>query len=648
MPVTRPYGTWASPITSELITRAAAAAGEPRVDGGDIWWHELRPEAGGQVQIVRRRADGSSADVLPDGFSARTRVHEYGGGAWTVEGGRLFFANWADQRLYRLDPGSEPVPITPEPEVPGGDRYADLVVVGEHVVCVHEHHRADGSEATNEIVAVSVEGGDPQSLVGGSDFVAGARVSPDGAQLSWFAWNHPNMPWDGTELMVAPLDLAGDQVDLGTPRRVAGGPAIAITQAFWSPAGRLHYCSDEDGWWNLHARDGDDVAKLTDLQAEIGTPHWVFGQRRYVFLASGSIVFAAQSDGIDSLHVLHGDGSTERLDVPFTGINSLAADGDDVIALAASFTTEPAVVRVRLGAESDRRVEILSRPRDLGLDPEWFSVAEAVSFLSGAEGRTAHGLFYPPTNPDHVAPDGELPPLVVKIHGGPTSAARPQLSLGVQYWTSRGFAVVDVNYGGSTGYGRPYRELLDRKWGIVDVEDCIAAARHLADTHRADPDRLCITGGSAGGFTVLAALCFSDVFGAGASHYGVADLEALATETHKFESRYLDRLVGPYPEARDVYLERSPIHHVDSLSSPLVVFQGLEDEIVPPNQAEMIVDAVRRKGVPVAYVPFEGEQHGFRQAENIRAALDGELAFYGEVFGFDPAGDLPALAIDNR
>jgi dipeptidyl aminopeptidase/acylaminoacyl peptidase len=646
MVATQSYGTWASPITSELITRAAAAVGEPRVDGDEIWWQELRPEAAGQIQVVCRRADGTTRDVLPEGFSARTRVHEYGGGAWTVDSGRLFFANWSDQRLYRLDPGATPVALTPEPVVAMGERFADLSVVGAHVLGVRELHPVDGSEATNEIVAVPVDGGEPVVLVSGPDFVAGARVSPDQTQFSYFSWNHPNMPWDGTELYVAAIDLTAEQPEVGTPRPVAGGLDTAITQAFWSPAGHLHYCSDEDGWWNLHIVEGDGARKLTDLPAEVGTPHWVFGQSRYAFLASGQVVFAAQSDGLDSLYVLDPDGSSRRLDLPFTGITSLAADGDAVVAMAASFITEPAIARIVVGTDS-RDVQTLSSPRDLGLDASWFSIAQPISFESGAEARPSHALFYPPTNPDHTPPAGELPPLVVKIHGGPTSAARPQLSLGVQYWTSRGFAVVDVNYGGSTGYGRAYRELLDRQWGIVDVEDCIAAARFLADTGRADPDRLCITGGSAGGFTVLAALCFSDVFGAGASHYGVADLEALATDTHKFESRYLDRLIGPYPEARDVYLERSPIHHVDSLSSPLIVFQGLEDEIVPPNQAEMIVEAVRAKGVPVAYVPFEGEQHGFRKAENIRTALDGELAFYGRVFGFAPAGDLPDLPIDN-
>ena len=646
MVATARYGTWASPITSELITRAAAVVGEPRVDGDEIWWQELRPEAAGQIQVVCRRSDGTTVDVLPEGFSARTRVHEYGGGAWTVDGGRLFFANWSDQRMYRLDPEEAPVALTSEPVVAMGDRFADLSVVGAHVLSVREHHPVDGSEATNQVVAVPVEGGEPVVLVSGPDFVAGARVSPDQTQLSYFSWNHPNMPWDGTELYVAAIDLSADHPEVGTPRRVAGGLDTAITQAFWSPAGSLHYCSDEDGWWNLYVVDGDGTRRMTDLQAEIGTPHWVFAQRRYDFLASGQVVFAAQSDGIDSLYLLAADGSTRRLDLPFTGINSLVADGDAIVAMAASFVTEPAIVRIVVGADRGD-VETLSRPRELGLDTSWFSIAQPISFASGAEERTAHALFYPPTNPDHSPPEAELPPLVVKIHGGPTSAARPQLSLGIQYWTSRGFGVVDVNYGGSTGYGRPYRELLDRRWGIVDVEDCVAAARFLADTGRADPDRLCITGGSAGGFTVLAALCSSDAFGAGASHYGVADLEALATDTHKFESRYLDRLIGPYPAERAVYLERSPIHHVDSLSSPLIVFQGLEDEIVPPNQAEMIVHAVRSKGVPVAYVPFEGEQHGFRKAENIRAALDGELAFYGRVFGLVPAGDLPDVAIDN-
>jgi dipeptidyl aminopeptidase/acylaminoacyl peptidase len=379
---------------------------------------------------------------------------------------------------------------------------------------------------------------------------------------------------------------------------------------------------------------------MVQLDGEIGVPQWVFGNARYDFLDGGRVAFAYLRDGVDHLAVRDADGTITELDLPYTAVGQLRAGGDRILLVGASATTEPAVVSVGLdGTALVGDPEVLRPPRDLGIDAAWFSTPEAVDFPS-AGGRTAHALFYPPTNPEVAPPPGAAPPLLVLIHGGPTSAARPMLQLGTQYWTSRGFAVVDVNYGGSTGYGRPYRNLLRGEWGVVDVDDCDAAARWLAEQGRVDPARLCIRGGSAGGFTTLAALAFRDTFAAGASHYGVADLEALATDTHKFESRYLDSMVGPYPAARDTYVARSPIHHVDGFDRPLIVFQGLEDEVVPPSQSTMIVDALRAKGVPVAYITFEGEQHGFRQAANIRRALDAELSFYAQVLGFElPAAE---------
>ena len=666
MRVVSAYGSWSTPITSELVVKAAAGLGGVALDGDAVWWSELRPEEGGRTQLVRWRA-GETAEALPDGVNARTAVHEYGGGAWWVRDGRVWFTDWADQRLYTLDAtagpaGVAPVPVTPEPAIPRGDRWADGDVSddGRWLVVVREHHPGE-SEAVNELVVVDTTGElEPRVLVSGPDFVADPRLSPDGSQLCWLRWNHPDMPWDATELCVAGLTWSDEGPAVGATRVVAGAEGgESVFQPRWADDGSLWFVSDRTGWWNLYRRLPDAepdaaVEPMVLLEGEIGVPQWVFGQSRYAFLDDGHVVFAYQHDGVDHLAVRTADGGVDDLDVPYTSIASVQADGNDVVFVGASATTEPAVVRLRLRMRLDNAgagvlgEQVLRPPRDLGLEPSWFSVPEPISFPTSGD-RTAHALFYPPTNPKAGGPAGELPPLLVLIHGGPTAAARPMLQLGTQYWTSRGFAVVDVNYGGSTGYGREFRDQLRGNWGVVDLDDCEAAALALAGDGRVDAERLCIRGGSAGGYTTLAVLAFRDTFAAGASHYGVADLEALAVETHKFESRYLDGLIGPYPEARDVYVERSPIHHLDGFDRPLAVFQGLEDEIVPPSQSEAIVGALRERGVPVAYVPFEGEQHGFRQAANIRRALDGELSFYSQVFGFPlpPGEPIDTVPVDN-
>lgn len=628
-----PHGSWPTPITSELVVAASVGLGAVAVDGDSVWWAESRPAEGGRTVLVR---DG--VDVLPAPYDARTAVHEYGGGAWWVAGGVAWFANWADQRLYRLVPGSDPQPVTPEPASPRADRWADGVVHpnGRRMACVREHHPAGSTsaEVVNEIVAMGTDGSELEVLVSGPDFVSSPRWSTDGTRLAWVEWDHPSMPWDDTRLVV-------------DGEVVAGGPGESVSEPRWAPDGALWFVSDRTDWWNLYRWTTDGgVQPVVLLDAEIGVPQWVFGQSRYALLDDGGVVLAYQRDGLD--HLAGWDGDTlHDLAVPSTVLGGVTSRGHDVYYVGASPTAEPALHRARLSDGSVADQEVVRPARDLGLDPAWFSLPQPLDFPSA--GRTSHALFYPPTSPSHDAPDGELPPLLVKIHGGPTSAARPALDLGVQYWTSRGFGVVDVNYAGSTGYGRAYRKQLEGQWGIADVDDCQAAARHLADSGRADPGRLCIRGGSAGGFTTLAALAFGDTFAAGANAFGVADLEALAQETHKFESRYLDGLVGPYPKRRDLYLERSPIHHLEGFDKPLITLQGLQDEVVPPAQSEMIVDALRAKGVPVAYVAFEGEQHGFRQAANIRTALDSELSFYSQVLGFDlpPGEDLPTVPIDN-
>ncbi|HSU11887.1 MAG TPA: prolyl oligopeptidase family serine peptidase [Pseudonocardia sp.] len=647
--VTAPFGSWTTPVTSEVVVGAAVRLGEVQVDGRDVVWAESRPSEGGRTQLVRRRLDGTTDELLPEGRNVRTAVHEYGGAAWWVRDGVLWFTDWADQRLYRLEPEGTPEPLTPEPVRSRGDRYADgeLTADGTRIVCVRERHLGDRAiDVVNEVVVLDARvPGEPEVLVSGPDFVAAPRVSPDGTTLAWLQWNHPAMPWDAAELVVR--DLAS-----GEETVVAGGPVESVTEPRWRPDGSLWFLSDRTDWWNLYRwQPGHDIEAVVRTDADIGVPAWVFGTSRYAVLDDGRVVVARWRDGFDGLAVRGHDGVLTDLDLPFTAVGSVVAAGPDaVVVVAGSPVAEPGVHRIDLSGATPR-VETLRAPRDLGLGTDQISVPEAVRFPSvdgAGESRTGRALFYPPVNPRFQGPEGERPPLLVVIHGGPTSKASPVLAVGVQYWTSRGFAVVDVDYGGSSGYGRPYRELLRGQWGVVDVADCLAAARALADRGRADPGRLCIRGGSAGGYTTLAALARADTpFAAGADHFGVADLEALARDTHKFESRYLDGLVGPYPEARDVYVERSPIMHVERFTRPLIVLQGAEDAIVPPAQSEAIVGALRGTGVPVAYLLFEGEQHGFRRAENVRRALDAELSFYAQVLGFPLDEAITPVEVEN-
>ncbi|MFW6107678.1 MAG: prolyl oligopeptidase family serine peptidase, partial [bacterium] len=492
------------------------------------------------------------------------------------------------------------------------------------------------------LCAVPLDGaGEPEVLVAGHDFFSTPRLSPDGSALAWLAWDHPRMPWDGTELCVSEVRPDGS---IGEPRRVAGGPGESVLDPAWSPNGRLHFVSDRSNWWNLYREVEGGVEPLCEMEAEFAAPQWVFRRPMYAFAGSGRIVCSYTRDGEWHLGVLDTKtGALRRVDVPYTDISYVAADGGRALFLGGSPTDPSGIVLLDLAAG---RADVLRASTDRTVDDGYLSEPEPIEFPTTG-GQTAHALFYAPRNADVAGPAGERPPLLVKIHGGPTSACSSDLSLGLQFWTSRGFAVVDVNYGGSTGYGRAYRDRLKGRWGVVDVEDCVHAARFLSVRGSVDPDRLAIRGGSAGGYTTLCALTFRDTFKAGASYFGVSDAAALATETHKFESRYLDGLIAPYPEGRDLYGERSPIHHVEKLDCPLILFQGLEDEIVPPNQAETMFEALKAKGVPVAYLPFEGEQHGFRVAANIKRTLEAELYFYSRVFGFEPADDVEPVDIAN-
>ena len=628
------FGTWKSPLTAARVTAGALRFDHLVADGGDLYWVEGRASEGGRYVVVRRTPDGRISDATPDMFNVRTRVHEYGGAAYTVDRGAIYFSNFEDQRLYRLSGENPPRALTSR-----GFFYADPRVHpnGRSLICVREDHRGSG-EPINTIVHVAVDGGEERVLVSGADFYSNPRVSGDGTRLAWLQWDHPQMPWDGSELWVADWI---DDGSLGRPQKIAGGANESIFQPEWSPHGDLCYVSDRTGWWNLYNAAGDP---LLPLDAEFGKPQWTFSQCSYCFIDENTLAATFTEEGQWRFGVLRlRPRSFTRIDLGFEPTDGVCVTPDALFFIGGSPTHPMSVMRATLGERT--QVDVLRAATDDRLAAEWISAATPVTFRSGD--ANVHAFYYPPRNPEYEAPPGERPPLMVISHGGPTAASLDVLDARIQFWTSRGFAVLDVNYSGSTGFGRAYRDRLKGQWGIADVADCVHGARDLVGRGLADPKRLVIRGGSAGGYTTLAALTFHDVFRAGASHYGVSDVEVLAHDTHKFESRYLDSLIGPYPAMRDRYRERSPIHFTNRLNAALILFQGLEDKVVPPNQAEMMAAAVRAKGLPVAYVPFAGEQHGFRKAENIIRALEAELYFYGAVFGFAPADSIEPVAIDN-
>ncbi len=666
----KPYGTWGSPITSDIVAADSISIGDIVLDGPNTYWTEMRPADDARNVIVRRGSNGTISDITPAGFNVRTRVHEYGGGAFTVSGGAVYFVNYADQRVYYQDAldGTtvEPWTITPHvgarPEDPRY-RYEDVRDADftadrryDYLIGVREKHssRRDPENtiwSINLIRHRSYMGG-VGILVSGNDFYAAPRISPDERWLAWLSWDHPNMPWDGCELWVAErLDGGG----LDEPMLVAGGRDESIFQPEWSPGGVLHFVSDRTGWWNIYRCDNLDpepsraVVPVCAMDAEFGRPAWALGMSTYGFASEQRIICAYTQAGVWHIGDIDTEtGTLTRVPTPFNDVRALHVSPQHHVIFTAGTPTQPmALMRHSLVNGS---TTTLRRTSDTDLDAKYVSQATPVEFPTDG-GETAHAFYYPPTNGDCAAPDGERPPMIVISHGGPTSAASASFDLRKQFWTSRGFALLDVNYGGSSGYGTAYRRRLNGQWGVVDVADCVNAAMHMVSQGLADGERLIIRGSSAGGFTTLLALATRDVFRAGASYYGVSDLAALLRDTHKFESRYLDTLVGQFPECEDVYHERSAINHIDSLSAPMIVLQGLEDEIVPPNQAEAMVNALKERGLPVAYLTFEGEQHGFRKAENIQRALDAELYFYGKVFGFEPADGFddanPPVHIDN-
>jgi dipeptidyl aminopeptidase/acylaminoacyl peptidase len=637
---TAPYGSWKSPITSDLIVAQSIALSEARLDRGDIYWLEGRPQEQGRSVVVRGEQNGGATDITAKPRNVRTRVHEYGGGSWTVTDGTIYFSDFADGRLYRQAPGGEPQPLTPAP--PARERawrFADGEIDrhGNRWIGVREDHTVDG-EPVNTIVAVDLTnpGTEPgRVMVGGHDFFCSPRLSPDGRWLLWLAWDHPNMPWNGTTLYLAEIGRDGVACN---PQSIAGGKDESIFQPEWSPDSKaIMFVSDRSGWWNLYRCDPASRTSqpLAPMAAEFGSPQWLLGMSTYAFAGPGRIVCTYSLAGLGRLATLDlAAGTLAPIETPFTDFGSVRADGDRVLFRAGAPNHPASIVVLDLASG---RHSVRKRSTDI-LDRAQPRIADYLTRVDGIEfptvgGRTAFGLFYPPHNPDYAASAEERPPLLVKCHGGPTAAAASTLNLGTQYWTSRGIAVLDVNYGGSSGFGRAYRDRLHGSWGIVDVDDCVAGARFLAEQGLVDGKRCVISGGSAGGYTTLAALTFRDFFQGGASYYGVSDAAALARDTHKFESRYLDWLIGPYPAEAARYRERSPLYHADRLSKPVIFFQGDEDAIVPPNQAEAMVEALRRKGNAVGYFLFSGEQHGFRKAGNIQRCLDAELYFYAiEVF----------------
>ncbi len=646
-PQVAPYGSWKSPITSDLIVSGSIGLGSIQLDGDDTYWIEGRPSEGGRSVLVRRLPDGATSDVTPPPFNVRSRVHEYGGGAYVVDHGVVYFSNFDDNRLYTCRPGEQPRALTAE----GPWRYADFVVDESRgrLIAICEDHSIPDTEAENSIVAVDSTSGERQVLVSGNTFYSTPRLSPDATQLAWLTWNHPNMPWDGTELWLGTLAEDGS---IGNQRQVAGGRRESIFQPQWSPDGRLYLVSDRTGWWNIY-RLGDQASTtpapdrlepLVRMEAEFGTPQWVFGMSTYAFLSSKRIICIVGYGDREELAYLDTDArSLQPLRTPYDTLGDIQASETRAVFIAGSPTIPTVIAQMNADTQS---FEVLKQSSEVSVDEGYLSMPQSIEFPTES-GLTAHGFYYPPRNRDFVAPEGELPPLIVHTHGGPTGATSTSFNLANQYWTSRGFAILDVNYGGSSGYGREYRERLNGQWGVVDVDDASNGAMYMARQGLADQNRLIIVGGSAGGYTTLSALAFRDTFKAGASYFGIADLEPFVSDTHKFESRYIDGLVGPYPERRDLYRERSAINYTDQLSCPVILFQGLDDKVVPPNQAELMVEAMRKKGLPHAYVAYEGEGHGFRKAENIKRTLDAELYFYARIFDFPLPEPVEPVTIEN-
>ncbi len=638
-----PYGTWTSPLSAADLGGATLGFSSLRAVDGALYWLEYRPHEAGRSVVMRLNADGAMETVTPDGFNVRSRVHEYGGTPYVVAGDTVFFSHFADQRLYARTGGAAPSPLTAAEPL----RYADCTVDPgrRRLICVREDHRPETleahGEARNSLVAIDMDSGVQTVLHEGSDFFAYPRLSPDGSTLAWTAWDHPNLPWDSVRLQMAAIGAGGL---FETVRTVNDGEQESVLQPTWTADGRLYFLADRSGYWALYEWAAGSVRTVIERPADLGGALWSLGETWFDRLPDGRVVAVFTDKAKAKLGLIDpATGTYTPIDIGPAELHEPAVVNGQLYGVA-SFPDRMAAL-VAIDPETGA-LEILREAGTQPLDDAFIAIPAPIAFPTG-EGEEAHAFYYPPTNPDFTAPEGERPPLIVTVHGGPTGHRSAAFRLDMQYWTTRGFAVLDVNYRGSSGFGRAYRERLYGEWGLADVEDAVKGALHMAERGLADPDRLLIRGGSAGGYVVLAAMAFHDVFAAGANYFGVSDAEALAKDTHKFESRYLDQLIGPYPARKDLYVARSPIHHLDGFTKPLIVLQGLQDKIVPPNQSQAIVNALRKKGIPVAYLTFPEEQHGFRKAENRERALEAELSFYGRVLGFTPAGALPPVEIEN-
>lgn len=612
-----PYGMWDSPITAEMASSAIVAFQDVAIDGEDIYWSEMRPTENGRYAIVKY-SKGSAEEMLPLEFNARTRVHEYGGAAFTVHQGTIYFTNFKDQRLYRLEPKQKPEVLTKE-----GLRFAECKVTAFGIVAIAEAHDVQNHEPKNFIALINLQTGDVKELVTGADFYSSIAISQDQKKIAWIAWDHPNMPWDNTQLWVADLTEKG----ISHPERI---DADTVEQAFfqpqWGPNNELIVVSDKSNWWNLYQVHGQKLELIFSVESEIGQPLWNLGASTWGYYEN-SIVCTFFQQGKSQLFVFKGEKLTP-FDIPYNSFSQIRSSNNK-IAFIAGAPNKPTIV----GMVDNGHFKVLRENMAISVEAKNLSAPEHITFNSN--GRPSHAFYYAPQNKSFAGLKGTLPPLIVRSHGGPTANCGSNLNLDIQYWTSRGFAFVDVNYAGSTGYGREYRKSLERNWGIYDVEDCAAAALYLAEKGLVDMNKLAITGGSAGGYTTLAALAFTTTFHVGASHYGVSDLAALVKETHKFESRYLDNLIGPYPQEKAKYDARTPLFHIEGLNAPVIFFQGDEDKIVLPNQAEMMYAALKEKGIMTEYWLFKGEQHGFRKADNRITALEEQRKFFIKALGLD-------------
>jgi len=644
-----PCGSWASPLTAASLTqKSMRLSGALATPDGSLFWVEGRPEERGRSVLMRRNRSGERIELTPPPFNVRTTVHEYGGGAFAVAGATVWFVDHGSGQIFETDTRGhrKPMPITPEAspwrfaDLQADTRRGRLICVGER----HDKHTRGNQEPENALLAIGLDDGEPQRIVHGADFYSSPRLSPDSRQMAWLQWNHPNMPWDSAGLFVADLSDAGAT---GAHKHIAGDEKASVFGPGYAANGDLIFCFEPQGSWNLHRLPRGETKPLCILEerAECGLPLWQFGMSTWGFVAPRRVALATLDQGAWSLKTVDIDsGATNPVPSDITAVAHLTAGPGRIVVTGSGATSPNAIVSIDEVSQEARTEQASAQVDDDLL--AYLSQPQPVAFPTSA-GDTAHGYLYAAFNPDFEPRATEQPPLIVMAHGGPTACTSPGLNLGIQYWTTRGFSVFEVNYRGSTGFGRCYRDRLRGQWGRFDVDDCEAAATYLVQKGLVDGERLAIRGSSAGGFTVLAALAFKDTFRAGASLYGIGDLEALSQDTHKFEARYVDRLVAPYPEQAAEYRARSPLHAADQIACPVIFFQGLQDKVVPPAQAESMVAALQARDIPVAYLSFEDEPHGFRQSKTIRRVLEAELSFYGQVFGFKPHDNLEPVTIQG-